>query len=529
MANIPEGFSRVGVIGTYWHSKEWNEEESYYLWNAVPYQGSSYLALKDNPIGPPSDDGENWIVIAKRGDDGAGGVTGIKGEAEGDEIEYHVGQVLVTKEMLGLENVENKSAATILDELTKEQVETLLGTPDLSDTLDKKADIDQIDTYVLENVTKETLETILEHADIATTLDGKLDLDGAKETLELDHVDNLSFEEIKEKLTGSDGAAILPEDINAVEKFTNPQEFSLYSAKAESAETQSIFVADNLEKIGEVFNSTDKMAPLAEDYDPYSDRMALLTPLMHTLKGGYYNWIIEQMLLDVHPVTGVRGEAEDKFNSGKVTITKESLGLGQVPDQHPDTMGTGFLFSGRCTTAGDVEVKEVTVQDNFTLQDGRLCFITFMENNTVPELKFDINGCGANPVNIRTFPVKEYNCETFQKYGNYLFQFDGEAWNFVTGSNDIIDVRKVRLEVEQWSYLEEDDVWMIEIELENLSGNEDLIVDVPLDVDDPDFEENFYYFQVANLLDGEATGHSLILYAQKKPRGAFTVLITVQP
>lgn len=524
MADIPEGFSRVGVIGTYWHSKEWNEEEVYYLWNAVPYQGSSYLALKDNPIGPPTNDGENWIIIAKRGDDGAGGVTGIKGEAEGDEVEYHIGEVIVTKAMLGLENVENKSAAVILDELTKDQIEALLETPDLADILDAKADIDKFDSYTLQNVTAETLTTILQEV-----LDSKLDKEGAKEFLELDHVDNLSYEEIKAKLLEGGESGIIPEDIKAVTKFDAPSENVVYAAHEVDAETYPLRLAEDLEEVGYVFNETDKHAPLPENYDPQSDRATLLTPLMHMLKGGFYNWIIEQMLLDVHPVVGVRGEAEDKWNSDKVTITKESIGLGQVPDQHPDTFGVGFVFSGRTETAGDEEVKQVTVQDQFTLQDGRLCFITFMENNTAPNLQLDINGCGASPVNIRTFPVKDYNCETFQKYGNYLFQFDGTSWNFVTGSNDIIDVRNVRLEVEDWSYLEEDDVWMIEIELENLSGNEDLVVDVPLDLDDPDFEENFYLFQVANLLDGEATGHSLILYAQKKPRGAFNVLITVQP
>lgn len=527
MAAIPEGFSRVGVVGTYWHAKEWNEEERYYQWNAVPYQGSSWLALKDDPIGPPTNDGENWIVIAKRGDDGEGGVTGLKGEAEGD-ADFHVGAIIITKAMLGLENVENKSAQAILGELTKDDIESLLETPSLKETLEGKADISDLDNLVLLNVTKETLETILGHVDIAATLDGKLDRDTAKQELALDHVDNLSFEEIKEKLINTSGAeGIVPEDIHAVEKFDEAAQNLLYAAKAETIDTTGIALAETLEQIGEKFNPVEKHQALPEEYAPLNDLVVLLTPLIHLLKGGYYNWLVEEFLADIHPVTGVRGEAEDKFNSGKVTITKESLGLGQVPDQHPDSVGTGFLFSGTCTTPGDVGVKEITVQDDFTLQEGRVVFITFMENNLAPDVQLDINGSGPVPVNIKTFPVKEYNCETFEKFGNYLFQYDGNAWNFVTGSNDIIDVRTVTLEVESWTYLEEDGVWMIEIELENLSGNEDLTVDVPTDLPDEEYDRNFEIYQRANLIDGESTGHSLILYAQKKPRGPFTVWITV--
>lgn len=51
-------------------------------------------------------------------------VTGIKGEAEST---YKKGNVTITKENIGLENVENKSAATIRSEMTSEEIINALG------------------------------------------------------------------------------------------------------------------------------------------------------------------------------------------------------------------------------------------------------------------------------------------------------------------------------------------------------------------------------------------------------------------
>ena len=59
-------------------------------------------------------------------------VTGVKGSAESI---YRTGEVNITKENIGLENVENKSSADIRDELTKENVTDALGyTPPTTNT-----------------------------------------------------------------------------------------------------------------------------------------------------------------------------------------------------------------------------------------------------------------------------------------------------------------------------------------------------------------------------------------------------------
>lgn len=59
-------------------------------------------------------------------------VTGIKGDAE---TAYRQGNVNITKENIGLSNVENKNSATIRNELTKENVTKALGyTPPKQDT-----------------------------------------------------------------------------------------------------------------------------------------------------------------------------------------------------------------------------------------------------------------------------------------------------------------------------------------------------------------------------------------------------------
>ena len=73
-------------------------------------------------------------------------VTGVKGSAESV---YRTGEVNITKENIGLENVENKSSADIRGELTKENVTGALGyTPPSSDNDTWKANAKDSEGYV---------------------------------------------------------------------------------------------------------------------------------------------------------------------------------------------------------------------------------------------------------------------------------------------------------------------------------------------------------------------------------------------
>lgn len=61
---IPEGYKKLATIGMA-DKGNYSELETYYYLNTVFYNGSTYTALKDNPTGVPSNDGENWKLVAQ--------------------------------------------------------------------------------------------------------------------------------------------------------------------------------------------------------------------------------------------------------------------------------------------------------------------------------------------------------------------------------------------------------------------------------------------------------------------------------
>lgn len=61
---IPEGYKKLATVGMA-DKGNYSESEIYYYLNTVFYNGSTYAALKDNPEGAPSNDGENWKLVAQ--------------------------------------------------------------------------------------------------------------------------------------------------------------------------------------------------------------------------------------------------------------------------------------------------------------------------------------------------------------------------------------------------------------------------------------------------------------------------------
>lgn len=61
---IPEGYSFLAKIGVAYKG-DYNERTTYNQYDAVYYDGSTYIALVDSPAGPPSADGSNWQYMAK--------------------------------------------------------------------------------------------------------------------------------------------------------------------------------------------------------------------------------------------------------------------------------------------------------------------------------------------------------------------------------------------------------------------------------------------------------------------------------
>lgn len=61
----PEGYTRLGLIG-YTDKGTYSASSTYNRYNVVLFEGSSYVALKDNLTGvEPANDGTNWRIFAQ--------------------------------------------------------------------------------------------------------------------------------------------------------------------------------------------------------------------------------------------------------------------------------------------------------------------------------------------------------------------------------------------------------------------------------------------------------------------------------
>lgn len=61
---VPEGATKLGTVGIAYKGL-YDELQTYKYANAVYYNGSTYIALIDNPAGFPSNDGVNWRYLAQ--------------------------------------------------------------------------------------------------------------------------------------------------------------------------------------------------------------------------------------------------------------------------------------------------------------------------------------------------------------------------------------------------------------------------------------------------------------------------------
>lgn len=61
---IPEGYSFLAKLGISYKG-DYSETATYEQFNAVYYNGSTYIALVDSPAGPPTADGANWQYMAQ--------------------------------------------------------------------------------------------------------------------------------------------------------------------------------------------------------------------------------------------------------------------------------------------------------------------------------------------------------------------------------------------------------------------------------------------------------------------------------
>lgn len=71
---VPQGPAGPAGTGINWKGT-WVAGDEVFKDDAYFYQGSSYVANKDNAAGPPTPVNPDWSLLAARGNDGADGVT----------------------------------------------------------------------------------------------------------------------------------------------------------------------------------------------------------------------------------------------------------------------------------------------------------------------------------------------------------------------------------------------------------------------------------------------------------------------
>lgn len=82
--SAPENYRKLGNVGIAFKG-EYKSDQQYKYANSVYYDGSTYIALKDNPSGNPKDDRVNWMYLA-RGVVSSGAVTSVNGQTGDVEL-----------------------------------------------------------------------------------------------------------------------------------------------------------------------------------------------------------------------------------------------------------------------------------------------------------------------------------------------------------------------------------------------------------------------------------------------------------
>lgn len=111
---VPENFRPLGTIGTAYKGV-YDPKKQYKYLNEVYYEGSSYIALKDNPVGPPNANGVNWNYSARGGSGGGGGAV--------DSVNGKTGVVELTAEDIEAVAIKGDTADNIVAFISNDTID----------------------------------------------------------------------------------------------------------------------------------------------------------------------------------------------------------------------------------------------------------------------------------------------------------------------------------------------------------------------------------------------------------------------
>lgn len=477
MSNIPVGYRLLAKLAPTWQKYE--SGKSYEYLDAVSYEGSTYLALKNTPIVPPQE-GSDWLLIAAKGDQGKAGNDG------------HT----PTKEEWELDKVENADIETILSHITIELLESLLGVKDLRSVLSHKLD----DTTEIVNGIRGGLDEPYQHGDV--TVD--------KAFIGLPNVDDLSLLDILKQVREQ----VRADELGGVQKVEDQGYKAVYTSDGD--ETTTLEVIDDLKRIIRLFNG-----------EQTNDGPNLITAdtLLAFLCKFYTHYSHEEFIRLYQPLLKIRGEAEIKegvWHSGEWTVTKKSLGLENVPNISPDKVGSGLPFSGVCISDSKETTKIIRADKGFTLQPGRIVNVTFNQTNLAYPLYLQINNTGRRMLKINGELIKKSTAQNFRKGGTYQFIYQDGCWNLVYGSTKVKSEINETLTVDKWQgtgpYY-----YSLSITDRELYGDEDYDLFTAKNITEVE-RQNFMF---ANIQGYDQSKRGITLRADEKPMCDLPVYIQI--
>ncbi|MCI8418479.1 MAG: hypothetical protein HFI33_13475 [Lachnospiraceae bacterium] len=326
----------------------------------------------------------------------------------------------VDKLQVGLGNVENKSSATIRNELTQDNVTSALGyKPYTPNEVDNKLSL--LETKI---DWKESVDT---YEDIATTYPNPED----------GWTVNVKDTDYTYRFNGGSWIAI---SANAIPKATDDTDGLLSKEdhiKYEDANTQK-HVHENKALLDSVTSES-----IANWSSAYAHSVS-----EHSPSDAEKNVII-----------GIQQNGEDIEISEdrKVNIT--------IPTSIDELSGSEKLLSsnyGICSTSATATEKIVDCED-FSLVNGTEITVKFLSSNTVDNITLNVNNTGAKDIYYKDTPIAR---NYLQKNGTYSFRYNGTYYEFVGDSNTASGIVSTesdglcpKLEGTGEKYLRDDGTW----------------------------------------------------------------------
>lgn len=326
----------------------------------------------------------------------------------------------VDKNQVGLNNVENKSSATIRNELTQDNITRALGyKPYTPNEVDNKLSL--LETKI---DWKESVDT---YEDIATTYPNPED----------GWTVNVKDTDYTYRFNGGSWIAI---SANAIPKATDDTDGLLSKEdhiKYEDANTQK-HVHENKALLDSVTSES-----IANWSSAYAHSVS-----EHSPSNAEKNVII-----------GIQQNGEDIEISEdrKVNIT--------IPTSIDELSGSEKLLSsnyGICSTSATATEKIVDCED-FSLVNGTEITVKFLSSNTVDNITLNVNNTGAKDIYYKDTPIAR---NYLQKNGTYSFRYNGTYYEFVGDSNTASGIVSTesdglcpKLEGTGEKYLRDDGTW----------------------------------------------------------------------